>query len=216
MTITVSPAASWWETINWGSVPDWFAAVGTVGALLATVAIIAREKREQRRASADSLVSWVLTTAQQGEDGQTEFGHAVHLHNVGSQPIPQVMIIRKIGASQKIEMQRLSVVGLSPGQSVSSRVKTSPSTSEPILWLRIQDASGKPWIRDLQTNQYISRRQLRRLSRKHRKNPEAKRDILLAATWYDYKLDPNRKTLRNRITNSRWWQKLFSRKLKHE
>lgn len=41
-----------WESQNWASVPDWFAAIGTVGALVATLLLFASDRKRRRREQA--------------------------------------------------------------------------------------------------------------------------------------------------------------------
>lgn len=52
--------------MNWGSVPDWLAAVGTVGALFVALALLCREMKDRRHAAemadrkpADGVFAWV-------------------------------------------------------------------------------------------------------------------------------------------------------------
>jgi hypothetical protein len=46
--------------IDWGTAPDWLAAIGTVGALAFALVLFARDQEDRRRAQASRVVSWLV------------------------------------------------------------------------------------------------------------------------------------------------------------
>lgn len=63
--------ADWWGTVDWGTAPDWFAAVGTVGTLAAALWQLKRERDRARAAEARERRARVLgVVVERGTDGE--------------------------------------------------------------------------------------------------------------------------------------------------
>ena len=80
---------------DWGSVPDWVAAVGTVGTLVVALAIIALDRRKEERAHADNLVTWIHPPFFGGSTSCPLYAKPhLHLHayNAGSRPVMRAWV----------------------------------------------------------------------------------------------------------------------------
>jgi hypothetical protein len=98
----------------WGSVPDWFAAVGTVGALVATARLLAIEagrrhdERSHGEAAQASLVTWWMGTHVEGSTFE------VHIRNSGDAPAYGALLVRR-------KTNNLVLHTLPPGETLNIR-----------------------------------------------------------------------------------------------
>src|SRR5262245_18174060 len=73
--------------VQWGSVADWFAAVGTVGALLLGMVILIRERRKDEQLEATEFFScFEMHRVDEPKAATTWFGH-LYVRNIGRAPI---------------------------------------------------------------------------------------------------------------------------------
>lgn len=79
-------------SIEWGSVPDWFGAVGTVGALLLGLVILARDKRKDQRAEADEFISRLDVRRTDVPHSQPTWSGQFYATNIGRAPIYDVAL----------------------------------------------------------------------------------------------------------------------------
>lgn len=170
--------------LNWGSIPDWFAAIGTVGALFLGFGILLRERAHSRRAAADAFVTWenrALTfrypettkKKRTGRDVPKEDHESVFLiwlesYNSGSSPVidpglnspndgPHPLSESLVGESH-------AFTKVSPGEQTYRQIAvTVPALDVGLLVISFTDGSGHRWHRMLKTNRYISDRKYRRM-----------------------------------------------------
>ncbi|GEM_PF-1285582 len=166
-TEAISSVADFVAGIEPGSWADWFAAVGTVGALAATAVIYAWDRRRARRALADDLNAWT----ESGLSRETGWRVVLHLENVGDRTIPDIYIRSHPHARMQSRgvLDSADEFGLRPGarDSITLLYGTSPPMlagakgSSPRvddrLFLFFSDSRGSRWVRDVRRNRYIGR-----------------------------------------------------------
>lgn len=143
----------------WGLVANWFAAVGTVGALFATIAIVIADRRRARRAAADAFVTWHSVSFVDHPDGRTDWTLVIHGFNGGSLPIPYA-IVQSAEKSPQYMFEFLSeedgkIRAIQPGDTYTVEV---PMESEPdmsTVFVVFGDARGQKWNRHLVNNTYF-------------------------------------------------------------
>ncbi|MFB8385571.1 hypothetical protein ACFC3F_00345 [Microbacterium sp. NPDC055910] len=172
--------ADWWNSQAWGTVPEWFAAIGTVGAFAATILIIQSERIRRRRAQADAFVThtsvrWTPKVALDGlsarkmrkieeEEGGQLYHWVIRLyvHNTSNQPIVYTNLRSdpRLGIDyhvhQTMHISDSGDMAIAPGESFSKDVggfPDSPSGKE--FYLQFIDASGKSWVREIMSGRYL-------------------------------------------------------------
>ncbi|WP_143109852.1 hypothetical protein [Agromyces sp. CF514] len=176
------------ESIEWGSIADWFAAVGTVGALFATLYVIRSDQKSKRRQLADQVVT-TLNLAGRYNGSTTEYsllfnvsnfsplsvigialiGPNVDVRNDGTEEHAEAMYFEAIVPDHE-EMDRqlegeadTNAHGLPPGE---SRSRTFVSTFRPPFeefYVMIVDGQGRRWMRSTLTAEYVSGRKSKRI-----------------------------------------------------
>ncbi len=167
---SLSPVSSE-DVALWSMVAEWFAAIGTVGALLLGVAILNADRNRALRASADGLVTWTQIHHTHAVKNKAPFTVYVHAYNAGDRPIPFSMTVPRPGSSLGFPGVALSLEPIAPGQSVVSEIGLEENPEDMTLWLWFRDDSSKSWIRDLKTNEYVSKRTLQKLYEKYKDDP---------------------------------------------
>jgi hypothetical protein len=167
--------ASWWGTQNWGSVPDWFAAVGTVGALFLGLLILVRERTRTRREAADSFVTWWVVSTTQSEqlDGRVveRYVLVAHAYNAGSGPVPVAFVYSKPKIGDYVHDWFQNTPHMKEIAPQEKLQRTIPFSHEPDLkriFVRFTDSRGQHWTRGLWDNRYYSMRQAERKMRSNR------------------------------------------------
>jgi len=166
-TEAISSVADFVRKIGPGSWADWFAAVGTVGALAATAVIYAWDRRRARRAQADDLNAWTESALSR----ETGWRVVLHLENVSDRTIPDIYI----RSHPHARMQSRGVLndtdefGLRPGARASITLlygasppmlpgaKGSSARVDDRLFLFFSDSRGSRWVRDVRRNRYVGR-----------------------------------------------------------
>lgn len=166
-TEAIRSVADFVAQIGPGSWADWFAAIGTVGALATTAAIYAWDRRRARRALADDLNAWT----ESGLSREAGWHIVLHLENVGDRTIPDIYI-RSHPHARMISQGVLSngdEFGLRPGVRDSITLvygasppmlrggKGSSPRVDDRLFLFFSDSRGTRWVRDVRRNRYVGR-----------------------------------------------------------
>ena len=159
--------ATWWESQSWGSVPDWFAAVGTVGALFLGLAILLMDRRRARRVDADAFSTWYVQRVASHDEWGMEYGLIVNAHNAGSKPVPVAVVEsprHEPGYTYEFLNGNESIEPIDPNVSVRRVIdyKDEPPRWEHLI-VRFSDSSGHVRQRQLITNRYISQRRYLRM-----------------------------------------------------
>jgi len=156
----------WWEEFTkWcseylplGSWADWFAAIGTVGALLWGVGTFAHSRALARRHDADAVVSRVGSAWHGTTEVQT-----VSVRNTGSRPIIFCAVMWNMDGSDHLRFLTVtrSRFELEPGEVATSETDAPKGRS---LTLVIVDSTGRRWYRDLTNYKYIrGQRKIRKI-----------------------------------------------------
>lgn len=170
-------------SITWGSVADWFAAVGTVGALLMTVFIVMSDRQARRRESADRVLGRI-GSAGTGDAWDITF----FIYNSGTMPVTSVVLFGPdLGiraeepedfpdawhfeevAPTASEMQSAWLAprtltsdarfpGLHAGESRYVHIHQSVKPDLTEFYYAFFDGSGKMWARNAMTGRYVPRR----------------------------------------------------------
>lgn len=140
--------------IQWGSVADWVAAVGTVGSLFAALHIIKEERKEKRKAVEDAplLQAQLVSAWSEVENDQ----HVLFAMNGGINPIYDVMvygspvdfIAHPSGPSHNVEVLFGTIA---PGKTLdekgqSDRLKCD-RFGEPSVEIEFTDVHERHWKR---------------------------------------------------------------------
>ena len=155
------------ETINFGSVADWFTGLLTAGTLFLAVWILRSDRKRARRAIADSLVTWVATTTRGGGDDDEEVIMTVFARNVGEHPIPNAYVAvpphHRVRGVHPMKLTDKGQIPVEPGDRIETRLALDPATPDLPVFIRFRDSRGQTWTRDVRTNKYVSDRRWDRL-----------------------------------------------------
>jgi len=136
------------QAVIWGSVADWVAAIGTGGALLATIWLLRQELstrrltfHRERRAQAEQVAAW------------TEFdldrGIALVMKNASGMPIYSVRATAGTPAGHDSWQTEVAAVTLAPGEAMRSERLDSESPTGAVIFydLEFNDSAGVGWRR---------------------------------------------------------------------
>ncbi|MEA9985655.1 hypothetical protein [Subtercola sp. RTI3] len=158
-----------WHDQNWGSVADWFAAVGAVAAFALAVYLYWRGQRDKRRATGDEFSSrmfvqngpWLETHAFVVVNNAGE--HPIYLASIRSKPGAETSVDQSFTQARELTEQLRSDHGvINPKQRLIEDIPLSSRVTDPQLYLVFSDSFSKSWARDLTTGKYISSRKIRR------------------------------------------------------
>lgn len=146
--------------MDWGDVPTWLGAIGTVGTLVAAIFVVSREQRaaarnddERRRNQASQVAAWARI-----EPGGRIGGLEVQLYvrNASKQPVYDVLAaIQDGGTGEGVATDSLAV--LPPGETevraqagaLRHFLRDSKVTGSPAVTMSFRDSAGQAWQRDL-------------------------------------------------------------------
>lgn len=156
------------SAIDWGSVPTWFSAIGTTGALSTTIGIIVRDRRKDAREDAARVVVWFERPSANETDydvNQTRIG-LIHARNAADRPVFSLHVVVFPDDDDHLFMgSRPLARVLAQGEEEVFPVpfRTFGIASEPApepVALGFQDVDGVWWLRDLETS-ILHRQRLR-------------------------------------------------------
>lgn len=143
--------------IDWGSVPEWLAAIGTVGAVIVALVIAFRDSRQraraERSAQADNITAW------QSVVGRGTFNERAHINLSNSSSLPIYDIALSYGAPygegarfQTGASKQIFLLRLPPGKCQVRELPKVPKLDKPQYELGIsisfRDSYGRFWRRD--------------------------------------------------------------------
>ncbi len=183
------------NSVQWGTVPDWFAAIGTVGAFAATLAIIQSERLRRRRAQADSFVTYTsiswsprypikdlsvrkMKRIEKDEGSLYHWVLNVFVYNTSDQPIVSTLLRSdprsgpQFHAHQTLSVSKNGGLAIPPGSSFSRKIAFEDSPMGKKFYLQSVDAAGKQWVREIVSGRYVSRREVRIIRNLWRKQAE--------------------------------------------
>ncbi|MCX5278300.1 hypothetical protein [Streptomyces virginiae] len=153
--------------IDWGSVPTWFSAIGTTGALFATVGIIVRDHRKTERTDAALIACWFDKPDVEYADRTVRTG-SLRVRNTADRPVFAVNVI--VGPFQHGYEWRLIAQVLPSEQEKDLDVPFcrwgdgrgfSPAALGPVVVI-FRDADNTEWIRELDSGRLYRRYRRRR------------------------------------------------------
>lgn len=177
-----------WSSINWGSLADWFAAVGTVGALILTVFIVLRDRKERHQESADRVLARIGSV---GDGSGWDITFSVF--NSGTMPVTSVVLLGPDLGIREEEPEEypngwhfeeiapslndsLPFVfdpskvapdarfpGLHAGESRYIHIRQSVRPDLNDFYYAFFDGRGKMWVRNARTGRYLTGRKARNL-----------------------------------------------------
>jgi hypothetical protein len=139
--------------IELGSVADWVGAVGTAGALLATVHIIVSDKKRARSADAAAVSVWWTQRYVDHVDKPASRSIDVHVFNGSSTPLPTVTAYSRVKGRDYIE-EVLSSAGadlaaIEPGVTVARNIPVVHYVDVDRVFVFFITRDGKRWARCL-------------------------------------------------------------------
>ena len=157
---------SWWAEQTWGSVPDWFAAVGTVGALFLGLIILTNERKRNRRADADSFATWWVASYEGSSvpGSETSGELIVYALNSGSLPIQGASLLGIDPDSYEPLHELMKETGgeemetIDPGERIKYVLTFDRAPDVNKFYVRFADGRGHLWHRQLKGNKYVSRK----------------------------------------------------------
>lgn len=156
-----------WDAVDWGTVPDWFAAVGTVGAFAATLAILALDRRRSRRAPAEGLVLWTTRKFQSTPRGDKR-SVTVHAYNTSAGPIPTANVVSKVDGNDYVN-EVLSADGdgfkeIAPGSKTAVEINIVQYVDDSSLYVFFVDYQGGQWVKRVSDGRLFSPKKGRKLA----------------------------------------------------
>jgi hypothetical protein len=165
----------WFGTINWGSAPDWVAAVGTVGALFLGLGILIHDRRRHRRELADAFSSWWELSMEASSDVPSEETYELRVtsYNAGSLPIQGAVLINVANGPVRARVRFLKETGvrdlepIDPGERVVTTVRLDEMPDIADLFIEFYDGHGVTWHRQLEGSKYVTAKRISRLAKKN-------------------------------------------------
>ncbi|TFC63727.1 hypothetical protein E3O62_02550 [Cryobacterium sp. TMT2-15-1] len=169
--------------MDFGSVADWLAAVGTVGTLLLGLIILDHDHQRQRRQEADQVLTWfegghrVFTGSifdrewtrqrflkrRSHNFSEVVSKRVLHIHNTGPNPIRMLYVYRqdpREGWVAVAVIHRNYFAGRGHDQQAAIWLPTYAMPTR----IGFIDSRGQKWVRDVGTGKYLSKRQTKRFS----------------------------------------------------
>ncbi len=144
--------------INWGDLPTWVAAVGTVGAVIVALVLSGREGRRQiraqRRHQAELVTGWLSGNSRSSSETQ-QMLRRVDLQNASSQLVYHVIIslviTRGAGTIQReYGTEYRTFLGELPPGKRSTEIEHGDGGMMMRFGIELafRDAAGRSWLRD--------------------------------------------------------------------
>jgi len=151
-----------YDIAYWTLIAEWFAAVGTVGALFLGIGLYIREKRDRRHAAADAFVTWHHLMFIDSGNKPVTWTLTIHAFNGGSTPIPFAIVVAPEGTPTHLHefltARDNKMNAIHPGETVEKSISFSEEPYLGAVFVRFSDSKGRRWIRHLVQNSYISER----------------------------------------------------------
>lgn len=135
--------------IAYGSLPDWVAALGTAGALVAAVLLLRDDRRvrrsqdeERNREQAERIGTWIAAS---GSDS-----YVINLRNASDLPIYNVTVEFGTPAGHDSWASATSWITMPPGETETAQVAVaaSPTGAVVLYGTSFTDSAGRSWRRD--------------------------------------------------------------------
>ncbi|MDW4572623.1 hypothetical protein R8Z57_07515 [Microbacterium sp. M3] len=144
--------------MDWGSVAEWVAAIGTVGALLLGIGLFARERAIGRRKSVDDLVTWLSWREVPDREQGVRLETTVHICNRGSRAVYAPLLFypdARGGYGSEIVSADGRPTMLAPGVETQHVVQGVPRNTIARYVMMTSD-EGRVWIRKVDEHRYAN------------------------------------------------------------
>lgn len=147
-------------------IADWFAAIGTVGALLLALALLYREIMRGRRAPVDALVVWIDTVSRpRAGDVNNWWVYRITAYNSSEAPVPAVSIRLATKSRSAMRTVRLPPVAGPAEFAGKAKERVEIDTDWDLFTfgvptLFVRDWSGEVWQKNLFTGR-VRRRSIK-------------------------------------------------------
>ncbi len=143
--------------MNWGTIPDWVAAVSTGGALILALVLFAKDRAARNRQSIDDLITWqTMIDVVDPTSGGTTTQIVVHARNVGNRPVRAPLLLfpdsRGGYATQIISNDGMPSM-IPPGEECRTVVTGRPRNRE-ARYVRLRASDGRVWFRHVDEHHY--------------------------------------------------------------
>jgi hypothetical protein len=140
-----------YDTWDWGSAADWFAAVGTVAAVVVALFGFRHERVRETRRNAELVIVRAQVVKATRENRKIVRIMMVSIHNAGSLEIPDVEVFVRSGK----QMRTVTASDVAPGFRKEQGLSLE-GRKYPRAWVSITDPLGKRFFRELPSNKYVS------------------------------------------------------------
>lgn len=141
-----------------GNVAEWVGAVGTVGALLLGIGLLAHERAISRRKSVDDLVTWLTWRQVPDREHGVRLETTVHVSNRGSGAVYAPLLFypdARGGYGSEILSSDGQPTMLAPGAEVEHIMQGSPRNTV-ARHVLLTSHEGRVWIRKVDEHRYAS------------------------------------------------------------
>jgi hypothetical protein len=140
--------------LDWGNVPAWFAAVGTVGAFAGTWWVIRgdskRRAAERLEKEYDEAAKVFVTASADIPLGETEVMTKIHVENRGRRPISELLVVNVMNPRQTSGY----IPSIGPDTSGSAYMRFNSSDYDEdgkfigLFVVEFSDLTGSEWVTD--------------------------------------------------------------------
>jgi hypothetical protein len=157
-----------WTVVELGSVADWVAAVGTVGALLATIFIVFDNERRARRSQADGISVWSTQRVSSSAPGRSLRFLDVYIYNGSSHPLPTATVYSRVPGRDYIEeilsSSAAKIEPIQPGASLLKEIPVLHYVDVDRVFVFFTSRDGQRWARRLSDSRLSTGVRARRLA----------------------------------------------------
>ncbi|MFI1805544.1 hypothetical protein ACH415_18305 [Streptomyces californicus] len=146
------------NAVDWGNFPTWISAVGSTGALSATISIIWRDHRKAERADACAVSCWEVSLHDRDREKLPPHSDNIHVQNNATRPIYDIVILIWDGVAVEFKIGHIMRRVLGPSETCAAYVAPSadPFGPSPVA-VAFRDSEGNYWLRDLSAQTLHSR-----------------------------------------------------------
>jgi hypothetical protein len=144
--------------VDWGNVAEWVGAVGTIGALLLGIGLLARDRAISRRKSVDDLVTWLTWRQVPDREQGARLETMVHVCNRGSSAVYAPLLFypdARGGYGSEILSADGQPTMLAPGAEVEHVMQGSPRNTV-ARYVLLTSHEGRVWIRRVDEHRYAN------------------------------------------------------------
>lgn len=143
--------------MNWGTIPDWVAAISTGGALILALILFAKDRAARGRQSIDDLITWqTAIDVFDPTSGRTTSQIIAHARNVGTRPVRAPLLLfpdTRGGYATQIISNDGRPNMIPPGEECRTVVTGRPRNQE-ARYVRLRATDGRVWFRHVDEHHY--------------------------------------------------------------